>query len=146
MNELQAAIKRATIGRTFPSYQQRKEESAVALEADPQPPPIIYPKIIDIKRAVADYFSVEMVDLDSAHRNHRIAYVRHIVMYLCRRMTLHSLAEIGRRLGGRDHTTILHAYDKMCARITRGDKNLKKEIEELKAIIGGKVNGQEKQT
>ena len=145
MNELEAAIKRATYGRTM-QRNQHSEESVVALANDPPPAPIIYPKIIDIKRAVADYFSVEMVDLDSAHRDHRIVYIRHIAIYLCRRLTLHSYPEIGRRMGGRDHTTVMHAYDKMCARLKNGNQALEKEIAELKSIIGDKVNGQETKT
>lgn len=144
MNELEAAIKRATYGRTFTG--RRMIEAAAALVDDPPAPAVIYPKIMDIKRAVADYFSVEMVDLDGGHQNKRMAYIRHVAMYLCRRMTLHSYPEIGRRMGGRDHTTVMKAYDKMCAKIERGDQPLTSEIADLKSIIGAKLNGQETKT
>ena len=65
------------------------------------------PKIRDIQWAVADYFKVDPIDLLSARRTANLVKPRQIGYYLCKRLTLKSLPEIGRRFG-RDHTTILH--------------------------------------
>lgn len=145
MNELEAAIKRAKVGKTFPPTSNVPAQ--MAQEMDP-PVAVIYPKVLEIKRAVADYFSIEILDIDCSRRNASIAKPRHIAMYLCSRLTLHSLAEIGRRFGGRDHATVHHA----CAKLEKqliglGPKNreLREQVEEIKkTILGklGKVNGQ----
>jgi chromosomal replication initiator protein len=55
-------------------------------------------------------------------------------MYLAKTLTLRSLPEIGRRFGGRDHTTVLHAVRKIEG-LVKGDKNLADEIEVLKRLL-----------
>lgn len=146
MNELEAAIKRAKIARNF--RPTTSMPARIAQELDPPEPMPIYPKVIEIKRAVADYFSIEPHDLDCACRRLPTIRPRHIGMYLCRKLTLHSLPEIGRRFGGRDHTTVLHACNKMERQlIGLGPKSheLREQVEEIKKIIFGKlgnVNGQ----
>jgi chromosomal replication initiator protein len=144
MNELEAAIKRAKMARDF--RVTTNIPAILAEEMDPEPPKQIYPKVIDIKRAVADYFSVEVHDLDCNCRGAAVIRPRHIAMYLCRRLTLHSLPEIGRRFGGRDHTTVKHACDKMAKRLENDraeGKELRAEVEEIKALIRARVaNGQ----
>lgn len=136
MNELDAAIKRAKIARTFRITTDLPAQ--IAQRIDPPPPTQVYPKVLDIKRAVADYYSIEVHDLDCACRRLPTVKPRHIAMYLCRRMTLHSLPEIGRRFGGRDHTTIHHAYEKM-AKILEGsraaNKEVRNQVEEIKKLI-----------
>lgn len=77
------------------------------------------PKINDIKRASCRYFDCTMVDMDSARRTLKLVYPRQIAMYLARSMTGKSLPEIGRRFGGRDHTTVLHGAKKIEAAIKR---------------------------
>lgn len=66
-----------------------------------------------IIQVVADHFNMTSLDLTSQKRNKNIAYPRQIVMYLCRSMTDTPLQNIGKALGGRDHTTILHGIDKI---------------------------------
>ncbi len=71
-------------------------------------------QIIDV---VTDHFNVRFSDLQSKRRSRSIAFPRQICMYLARDLTRHSLEEIGGHFGGRDHTTVLHAYrniDKLC--------------------------------
>jgi len=69
--------------------------------------------IMDIVEVVAKHFDVRLTDLQSKRRSQSITVPRHICMYLARSLTKHSLEEIGGHLGGRDHTTVMHA----CAKI-----------------------------
>ena len=66
-----------------------------------------------IQEIVASYFKIKIEDLQSKKRTRTIAYPRQIAMYLCREMTETSLPQIGQFFGGRDHTTVIHAYDKI---------------------------------
>ena len=66
-----------------------------------------------IIQVVADHFNLTPLDILSQKRNKDIVYPRQIVMYLCRNMTDTPLQNIGKSLGGRDHTTILHGIDKI---------------------------------
>ncbi len=70
------------------------------------------PTIAQIKRAVCRIFSVTRADIDSPSRARRVVVARHIAMTLARRVTRQSLPEIGRRFGGRDHSTVRHAIGK----------------------------------
>ena len=63
----------------------------------------------DIQKATADHFSMRQADLLSERRNRAIARPRQCAMWLCKQLTTRSLPDIGRRFGGRDHTTVLHA-------------------------------------
>ncbi len=69
--------------------------------------------IDEIQRRVADYYKVRMPDLLSARRSREVARPRQIAMYLSKRLTPRSLPEIGRRFGGRDHTTVMHAIKRI---------------------------------
>lgn len=73
-------------------------------------PPIT---IETIKKAVAEYFGIKLEDLNSKTRTKEIAAARQVAMYLSREMTSASLPKIGDAFGGRDHTTVMHAYDKI---------------------------------
>ena len=63
-----------------------------------------------------------MDDLHSKKRSRNIAFPRQIAMYLCRELTESSLPSIGQFFGGRDHTTVLHAYDKIMTEKETDDK------------------------
>jgi chromosomal replication initiator protein len=67
----------------------------------------------EIQGAVTEFFSLTADAMRSRRRTAAVAHPRQIAMYLAREMTGLSLAEIGRKFGGRDHTTVLHAYDKI---------------------------------
>ena len=67
----------------------------------------------DIQKAVAEYYSMKQADLLSDRRNRAIARPRQVAMWLCKQLTTRSLPDIGRRFGGRDHTTVLHAVRKI---------------------------------
>lgn len=84
--------------------------------------------IIDV---VADHFQVKPSDIASQKRNKEIVYPRQIVMYLSRELTDTSLQGIGKALGKRDHTTILHGYDKIAAELEKNE-TLANTIETIK--------------
>lgn len=66
-----------------------------------------------IQRVVADYFNLKVSDLRAKRRTRSVAHPRQIAMYLVRTLTDHSFPEIGEYFGGRDHTTVLHAFNKV---------------------------------
>ncbi len=70
-------------------------------------------KIEDILRIISRHFGVSKGDLLSQRRHRSVVWPRQIGMYLAKQMTHRSLPEIGRRFGGRDHTTVLHAIRKI---------------------------------
>ena len=83
-----------------------------------------------IQEIVSSYFKIRIEDLHSKKRSRPIAYPRQIAMYLCRELTDTSLPQIGNFFGGRDHTTVLHAYDKI-TRERQRDMKLNAIINEL---------------
>lgn len=91
-------------------------------------------RIEDIQKIVARQFNVSKNDLLSNRRTRVIVRPRQIAMYLAKVMTPRSLPEIGRRFGGRDHTTVLHAVRKIES-MTSDDQKLAHEIELLKRLI-----------
>ena len=88
-------------------------------------------KIEDIQRVVARHYNVSRSDLLSSRRTANVVRPRQIAMYLAKTLTLRSLPEIGRRFGGRDHTTVLHAVRKI-ETLVSNDAVLAEEIEALK--------------
>jgi chromosomal replication initiator protein len=91
-------------------------------------------KIEDIQKLVATHFNVSRADILSSRRTANVVRPRQIAMYLAKVLTLRSLPEIGRRFGGRDHTTVLHAVRKIEA-LSGSDGNLHEEIELLKRML-----------
>jgi len=75
--------------------------------------------ITDIIEVVTSHFDVRLADLQSKRRSQSITEPRQICMYLARNLTRHSLEEIGGHLGGRDHTTVMHA----CSKISQAEKS-----------------------
>ena len=88
-------------------------------------------KIEDIQRVVARQYNVSRSDLLSSRRTANVVRPRQIAMFLAKTLTLRSLPEIGRRFGGRDHTTVLHAVRKIEG-LLGSDSSLAEEIEVLK--------------
>ena len=91
-------------------------------------------RIEDIQKVVARHFNVSKNDLLSNRRTRVIVRPRQIAMYLSKNLTPRSLPEIGRRFGGRDHTTVLHAVRKV-EKMSSDDIKLAHEIELLKRLI-----------
>ena len=91
-------------------------------------------KIDDIQKLVASHYNISRADILSSRRTANVVRPRQIAMYLSKVMTLRSLPEIGRRFGGRDHTTVLHAVRKIEELVAK-DKSLAEVIELLKRIL-----------
>ena len=92
-------------------------------------------KIEEILKVISRHFGVSKNDILSERRHRSVVWPRQIGMYLAKQLTSRSLPEIGRRFGGRDHTTVLHAIRKIDNVLT-GDPRLKEEIEDLKKLLG----------
>ena len=107
-------------------------ECAVRDLVRPQDPKRV--KIEDIQRTVARQYNVSRADLLSSRRTANVVRPRQIAMYLAKTLTLRSLPEIGRRFGGRDHTTVLHAVRKI-ETLVGSDTALADEIELLKRLL-----------
>ena len=98
------------------------------------------PKIITaeyIQEIVATYFHLKPEELKSSKRTRNIAYPRQIAMYLCRKLTDLSLPKIGEKFGGRDHTTIIHGFEKISREI-QTDIELTQMLNELESKITAK--------
>jgi chromosomal replication initiator protein DnaA len=83
--------------------------------------------VAEVLAAVADYYHIPTDVLQGKQRDKHIVVPRHVAMYLMRLETEASLLEIGQSLGGRDHSTVLHAYDKI-AREMNENASLRKEV------------------
>ncbi len=86
-----------------------------------------------IQRKVADFFGIKLSDLKAKNRTKAVAFPRQIAMYLARQLTHSSLSEIGRTFGGKDHTTVLHAVDKI--------QTLLQEDPKLRRTVDGLIQG-----
>jgi chromosomal replication initiation ATPase DnaA len=117
------------------ALQERAHVLAIARQiAEEEPPPP--PTILDVLRAVARYTGIPSLDIQSARLTQNVVRPRQIAMYLARELTLYSLPAIGRRLGGRDHTTILHGHRKIKRLIEGGDVRLAADVDNIKWELG----------
>jgi chromosomal replication initiator protein len=91
-------------------------------------------KIEDIQKLVASHYSVSRADILSSRRTAAVVKPRQVAMFLAKILTLRSLPEIGRRFGGRDHTTVLHAVRKIEG-LLQTDTILRDELELLKRML-----------
>ena len=94
--------------------------------------------IEDIQRKTAEYYKLDVRDFHSPQRARRVARPRQVAMYLARQLTTRSLPEIGRRFGGRDHTTVLHACRRVEA-LCLEDNDFKTEVEFLRTLLSRPV-------
>jgi chromosomal replication initiator protein len=94
------------------------------------------PTMEDIIQVVTGHFSVKLSDLQSKKRTNQVAFPRQVAMYLARRITRHSLEEIGGFFGGRDHSTVLHGVKKI-TKLTEKDP----AIQELLSGFLGQLQG-----
>jgi chromosomal replication initiator protein len=83
-----------------------------------------------IQKKVAEHYNVKMSDMHSSRRSRNIARPRQIAMFLSKNLTTRSLPEIGRKFGGRDHTTVIHAIKKV-NELVKNDSSLAEDIEIL---------------
>lgn len=88
----------------------------------------------EIQRKVAEYYHIKLEDMNSDRRTRGIARPRQIAMYLIKTMTGLSLPEIGRKFGGKDHTTVLHAVRRVQELITE-DNDTAEQIRQIKNLL-----------
>ena len=91
-------------------------------------------KIEDIQRVVARQYNVSRSDLLSSRRTANVVRPRQVAMYLAKTLTLRSLPEIGRRFGGRDHTTVMHA-DRKIRQLMAERRSIYNQVNELTTRI-----------
>ncbi|MEA4900252.1 chromosomal replication initiator protein DnaA [Desulfitobacterium sp.] len=130
IRELEGALIRVM---AYASLSDKPITVEIAAEALKDIIPVNEPKQITIdmiQEAVAEYYHLSLGEFKAKKRTRAIAFPRQIAMYLCRELTDYSLPKIGDEFGGRDHTTVIHAHDK----ITQGRKKdplLDKRINEI---------------
>ncbi len=90
--------------------------------------------IDEIQKRVAEHYNIRLADMHSARRARAVARPRQVAMYLCKQLTPRSLPEIGRKFGGRDHTTVMHAVRKI-EELRASDRTMAEDIELLKRML-----------
>jgi chromosomal replication initiator protein len=92
--------------------------------------------IEDIQKRVAEHFNIRTSDMHSARRARSVARPRQVAMYLAKQLTARSLPEIGRKFGGRDHTTVMHAV-KRVDQLREQDSSFAEDVELLRRMLEG---------
>jgi len=92
--------------------------------------------IDEIQRKVAEHYGLKMQDMHSARRARNVARPRQVAMFLCKKLTSRSLPEIGRKFGGRDHTTVMHAVRKI-DELMAGDQPFADEVNAVRRVLKG---------
>jgi chromosomal replication initiator protein len=90
--------------------------------------------IDEIQRRVAEHFNIKLAEMTSDRRARVVARPRQVAMYLAKQLTTRSLPEIGRKFGGRDHTTVMHAMRKI-EELTLTDPVLAEDVELLRRML-----------
>lgn len=92
--------------------------------------------IEEIQKRVAEHFNIRLADMHSARRSRAVARPRQVAMYLAKHLTTRSLPEIGRKFGGRDHTTVIHAVRKV-EELRQADTTFAEDVELLRRMLEG---------
>ena len=96
------------------------------------------PSVAAIVFAAAVHFGFSVAEIKSARRSADLIKARHIAMYLAREMTVQTFPQIGRVIGGRDHTTVIHGYFKVRDQIEAGDQAAIRDTEAVRSIVYGR--------
>ncbi|MCG7337747.1 chromosomal replication initiator protein DnaA [Staphylococcus sp. ACRSN] len=134
IRELEGALTRVLAFSKLQGQPITTELTAAALKDIIQAPKSKKITIQDIQKIVGQYYSVKIEDFSAKKRTKSIAYPRQIAMYLSRELTDFSLPKIGEEFGGRDHTTVIHAHEKILKDI-KNDPTFKQEVENLEKEI-----------
>ncbi|GGJ64738.1 chromosomal replication initiator protein [Anoxybacillus voinovskiensis] len=130
IRELEGALIRVV---AYSSLINKEINADLAAEALKDIIPSAKPKVItiqDIQRVVGEHFNLKMEDFKAKKRTKSVAFPRQIAMYLSRELTDCSLPKIGEEFGGRDHTTVIHAHEKI-TKLLQTDSQLQKHIKEI---------------
>jgi chromosomal replication initiator protein len=110
-------------------------EKVLASEADNKRP-LLKASIQDVIKTVANHFHLKQAIIKGKSRKKKITYARHVAMYVCKEDLDEPYAEIGRWFSNRDHTTVLHAYNKITDLIQQNE-NLKQEVSAIRMSLSG---------
>lgn len=130
IRELEGALIRVV---AYSSLINKDINADLAAEALKDIIPSSKPKVItilDIQKVVGQHFNVKLEDFKAKKRTKSVAYPRQIAMYLSRELTDFSLPKIGEEFGGRDHTTVIHAHEKISKMISV-DANLQRQLKDI---------------
>lgn len=134
IRELEGALIRVV---AYSSLINKDINADLAAEALKDIIPSSKPKVItifDIQKKVGEEYNIKLEDFKAKKRTQSVAFPRQIAMYLARELTDFSLPKIGEEFGGRDHTTVIHAHEKI-AKMIQNDGQLQKKIEEICNIL-----------
>jgi chromosomal replication initiation ATPase DnaA len=106
-------------------------ERSLAQEESNAPPPI---KLDHVIQTVAKFYGLTMTEIRSARRMMKVVRPRQVAMYLCRELTMRSTPEIGRHLGGKDHTTVIGGCKKIES-LMLSDEDFCQEVAELEGLF-----------
>ena len=130
IRELEGALIRVV---AYSSLINKDINASVAAEALKNLITAAKPKILsiqDIQRTVGEFFNIKLDDFKAKKRTKSVAYPRQVAMYLSRELTDHSLPKIGEEFGGRDHTTVIHAHEKI-SKLVETDIQLQAQLKEI---------------
>lgn len=134
IRELEGALIRVV---AYSSLINKDINADLAAEALKDIIPSSRPKVItihDIQKAVGDQYHIKLEDFKAKKRTKSVAFPRQVAMYLSRELTDCSLPKIGEEFGGRDHTTVIHAHEKISKQLQE-DTELQRQIQELSEIL-----------
>lgn len=136
IRELEGALIRVV---AYSSLINKDINADLAAEALKDIIPSSKPKVItihDIQKVVGEFFSIKLEDFSAKKRTKSIAFPRQIAMYLSRELTDFSLPKIGEEFGGRDHTTVIHAHEKI-SKLVQTDPQFQKQLNEINDLLKG---------
>lgn len=134
IRELEGALIRVV---AYSSLVNQDVTSDLASEALKDIMPNARPKaltILDIQKAVGEHFHVRLEDFSAKKRTRSVAFPRQVAMYLSREMTDFSLPKIGDEFGGRDHSTVIHAHEKI-VKMLKDDHSLQQDIKDIRNLL-----------
>ena len=134
VRELEGALVRVQAFAAIQSVDITTSLAAEALKALKSSQHLSQVSILKIQEDVAKYYHLQIKDLKGKKRVKNIVVPRQIAMYLSRELTDNSLPKIGAEFGGKDHTTVIHAHEKI-QRLMKQDLTIQNEIAEIKEII-----------
>jgi chromosomal replication initiator protein len=91
--------------------------------------------ILDIQKTVGEHFNIRLEDFTAKKRTRSIAFPRQVAMYLSRELTDSSLPKIGSEFGGRDHSTVIHAHEKI-SKMLKDDQGLQQDVQDIRNVLG----------
>lgn len=134
IRELEGALIRVV---AYSSLINKDINADLAAEALKDIIPSSKPRVItihEIQRVVGEHYNVKLEDFKAKKRTKSVAFPRQIAMYLSRELTDFSLPKIGEEFGGRDHTTVIHAHEKI-SKLIQSDAQFQKQLNEINELL-----------